>query len=176
MREDTITTKVYPFNELTDEAKQEAYGQIWDINVNYEWWESTYEDAANVGIKITEFDIDRGAYCKGDFTLDAEEVANRIIEDHGKSCETWNTANEFIAVFEQGKKDHESADDYDPDYELFVKSDYYGEIVVEFKRFILEDYRIMLQHEYEYLTSEEAIVETIEANEYEFTADGKLYR
>jgi len=33
----------------------------------------------------------------------------------------------------------------------------------------------MLQKEYEYETSEEAIVETIKANEYEFTEDGNLY-
>ena len=31
-----------------------------------------------------------------------------------------------------------------------------------------------LQKEYEYLTGDEAIIETIEANEYDFTADGKL--
>ena len=45
----------------------------------------------------------------------------------------------------------------------------------EFRRSILEDYRIILQTEFEYLTSEEAIVEIIEANEYEFTADGHIY-
>ena len=32
----------------------------------------------------------------------------------------------------------------------------------------------MLQKKFEYLQSEEAIKETIEANEYEFTANGKL--
>ena len=175
MRIDKVQTKVYPFSELTDEAKQTALEKLYDINVDYDWWEFTYEDAANVGIKITEFDIDRGSFCHGDFTLDAEDVAKKIIEEHGKSCETWNTANEFIAVFEQGKQDHESAEDYDSDYELFIESAYYQEIVVEFRRFILEDYRIILQHEFEYLTGEEAILETIEANEYEFTEDGKRY-
>jgi len=32
-----------------------------------------------------------------------------------------------------------------------------------------------LEKEYEYLSSEKVIIETIEANEYEFTEDGKLY-
>ena len=32
----------------------------------------------------------------------------------------------------------------------------------------------MLRNEYEYLTSEEAVIESIRANEYEFTEDGKL--
>ena len=44
----------------------------------------------------------------------------------------------------------------------------------EFLRSLCEDYRIILQKEYEYLTSEEAIIETIEVNEYEFTEEGEL--
>ena len=44
----------------------------------------------------------------------------------------------------------------------------------EFLQSLLEDYSIMLQNESEYLQSAEAIRETIEANEYEFTEDGKL--
>jgi len=32
-----------------------------------------------------------------------------------------------------------------------------------------------LQHEHDYLTSEEAIIETIEANDYDFTANGDIY-
>ncbi len=45
----------------------------------------------------------------------------------------------------------------------------------EFLKELLEDYRIILQKEYEYQTSEEAIIGTIEANEYEFTQDGKMF-
>ena len=45
----------------------------------------------------------------------------------------------------------------------------------DFLKSLCEDYRILLQHQYEYLTSEEVIIETIEANEYEFTQDGKRF-
>jgi hypothetical protein len=48
------------------------------------------------------------------------------------------------------------------------------DIDANFLRSLLEDYRIMLQKEYEYLTSEETIIETIEANEYEFTEKGEM--
>ena len=44
----------------------------------------------------------------------------------------------------------------------------------DFLQSLCEDYRIILRNEYEYLTSEEAIIETIESNEYYFTEDGKL--
>jgi hypothetical protein len=48
-------------------------------------------------------------------------------------------------------------------------------MAAEFLCDLLEDYRIILSKEYNYQTSEETIKETIEANDYEFTAEGKLY-
>jgi len=175
MRIDVKETKVYPFNELSDDAKQEALEKLYDINVDYEWWDCVYEDAANVGIKISGFDLDRGSYCKGDFTLDAEEVANKIIAEHGESCETYKAAIDFFDAVKVIKEKHESDVEYDPEYMEYNETGDYEEAVEEFKGFILEDYRIMLEKQYEYLTGEEAIVETIEANEYEFTEDGKVY-
>ena len=40
---------------------------------------------------------------------------------------------------------------------------------------LVDRLRIILQKEYEYQTSEEAIIETIKANDCEFTEDGKLH-
>lgn len=150
-------TKVYPFGELSETAKEKAVEKLSDINVDYEWWESTFEDAGNVGIKITSFDTGRGNYCKGDID-DAVDTARGILKEHGDKCETWQTAKDFHdAVAKDGE---ETAD--------------FEELCSEFKYSILEDYRIILQKEYEYLTGEEAIIETIEANEYEFTEDGTI--
>ena len=44
----------------------------------------------------------------------------------------------------------------------------------EYKRDIASELLHTLQKQYEYLTSSEAIVETFEANEYEFTTQGKI--
>jgi hypothetical protein len=44
----------------------------------------------------------------------------------------------------------------------------------EFLKSLLEDYRIILSKEYDYLTSRESIIETIEANEYEFDENGNI--
>jgi len=173
-------TKVYPFAELSDDAKETAIQSMADINVNYEWWDCIHEDAANVDIKLTEFDIDRGSYCCGHFTENAEDVAESILKEHGESCETYNTAKAFLDEYQEGKAGFETDldalyPDETPSYEEFEDTGAYDDIMNEFKRSILEDYRIMLQKQFEYLTSEEAIIETIEVNEYEFTADGKLY-
>ena len=174
MREDTVITKVYPFDELSDEAKETAIGKLAYINVDYGWWDNTYEDAKTIGLEITEFD-DRGAYCRGTWTEDAEETAQLILKNHGEGCETYKDAWEFQnAVSVQGSI-FEGQDDYDSDYEHFTDSDQYEELCEEFQRMICEDYQIILQEEYEYQTGEEAIKETIKANEYEFTKDGKLY-
>jgi hypothetical protein len=49
------------------------------------------------------------------------------------------------------------------------------ELESEFEADLISEYAHMLQREYDYLTSEEAIRETIEANDYDFTEDGKLF-
>lgn len=57
----TKSYNVYKFNELSEESQQKAIENLYDINVDYDWWESTHEDAKTIGLEITEFDIDRGA-------------------------------------------------------------------------------------------------------------------
>ena len=161
-------TKVYKFDELSEKGTEKALENLYDLNVYYDWWENTYEDAANIGIKITGFDIDRGSYCNGEFLLSAAEVAANIIRDHGEQCETYKTAQAFLDEINSIDMPDDDSDEFSEWEKKML------EIEDEFQKSLLEDYRIILTHEYEYLTSEEAIIETIHANEYEFTEDGKL--
>jgi hypothetical protein len=162
MRIKVTKTTVYPFDELSEDAKEKAVQGLYDINLFSDWWENTFEDAKNVGITITEFDIDRGSYCLGSFDIDAVETAKKIHKEHGKDCETFKTAAEFLAEYHTYlAEDNEDCEDAD-----YIRQ--------EFRLSILEDYRIMLQKGYEYLASEEQIIESIKANDYEFTKDGKL--
>lgn len=165
-------TKVYTFNELSPEAQEKAMERLSDINVDYEWWDAVYEDASNIGLKIEEFDIDRGAYARGNFILSPEEVAANIIRDHGDMTETYKTAKSFLA--EHDPIYAEYMNEESEHYESPESEDKLQELEEEFLKSLLEDYRIMLSKEYDYLTSEEAIKETIEANEYEFTEDGRI--
>jgi len=169
----TIRTKVYKFKELNETAKQKAIEKLIDINVEYNWWQFVYEDAEQIGLKITGFDIDRGNYCNGDFTLSANEVAQNIINNHGEQCKTYKTAVEFMEEWQPVFADY--MDETNENYESKESEDKLMELEEDFKKSLCEDYRIILSNEYEYLTSEEAIIETIEINEYEFTADGKLF-
>jgi hypothetical protein len=173
----TIRTKVYKFNELNEDAKQKAIDTFYDINVMFEWWDQEYEDAEQIGCKIKGFDIDRGSYCDLEFTESAPQVADMILENHGETCETYKTAKQFLAdrdalveKYSDGINKNQVAEDNE--YEFDNECDQLEE---EFRKSLSEDYLIMLRHDYEYQTSKEAIVESIIANEYEFTKDGKLF-
>ena len=161
-------TKVYKFDELTEKAKENAINKLAYINVDYEWWDSIYEDAENIGLKLKTFDLDRNRHATGEFILSATEVAANVIRDHGDQCETYKTAQEFLD--EQNK--YPMPDD-DSD-EFSVWEDKMLELEDEFLKSLLEDYSIILQKEYEYLTSEEAIIESIKANDYVFDENGNL--
>lgn len=168
-------TKVYPFDELSDESKEKAIEGLYDINLFYEWWEGVFEDALSARLKLTEFDIDRASYCHGEFVEYAKETADAIIENHGESCETYKTAEGYAAECAKLWQKYPVKLDVDGDDENeWDREKAQEELDDEFLKSILEDYRITLQKEYEYLGSEDAIIETIEANEYEFTEDGKL--
>lgn len=175
MRKATVTTKIYLFDELSDEVKETVVKKLWELNINCEWWDSTYEDAATIGLKITEFEIARSAFCRGDWTEEAKNTARLILENHGKTCETYKDAVEFQNSVSVDESIFEAADGFDPDYEEYNESGEYEELCEEFQRTICEDYQIILQKEFNYLTGEKAIIETIKANKYEFTVDGKLY-
>ena len=168
----TIRIKLYKFNELSESAKEKAIQSLSDINVDYDWWESIYEDAESIGLKINSFDLDRNRHAKGEFNLAANEVAANIFRDHGEDCETYKTAASFMEEWQPIFNNY--MDETHKDYESSDSEDKLIDMENEFLKSLLEDYSIMLQNEYDYLASEKAIKETIEANDYEFTQDGKL--
>src|SRR6188474_2749885 len=89
--------QVFKFEELSDKAKDNARDWFREASSGDEWWESTYENAENVGIKITGFALDRGSYCKGHFISRADETAHKIEKEHGEVCETFKTAKAYLA-------------------------------------------------------------------------------
>lgn len=155
----TIKIELFEFNELPEEVQAKVLDKNRYINVESDWWDCTYEDAANIGLKLTEFDLDRNRHAKGEFTLPAYQVACKIKSDHGETCETYKTAVNFLAEYEKLDPENNEAE---------------AELEEEFLKSLLEDYALMLERECEYLQSDEAVRETIEANEYTFEANGKM--
>lgn len=171
----TIKTKVYKFAELSEAAQKKAIEVCQECNLSDDWHRFTCEDAEQAGLGITSFDIERGSYCNIKFIESAPECAELIVKNHGESCGTYKTAKKFLSnyadlikKYSDGKRIDivEECKEYDFDNEA-------DELEEEFKREIGEDYLSILRANYDYISSEEAIKETIEANGYEFTKDGK---
>ena len=149
--------KVYEFKELLPEVQEKVLNHLCGLNTEFDWWKFIYEDTEQVGIKITAFDLDRGSYCNGDFITSPLDCANLILKNHGETCETFKTVKQYIKALKSKNEDKQQ------------------EAEEDFYKAIMEDYRILLQKEYEYLTSEEATKEIIEANDYRFYENGKIF-
>jgi len=165
---------VYKFDELTEEGKQKAIEEHFNINVDYEWWDYIFDDARQVGLKIEGFDLGRSQYLDIKFIEEPYEVACKIAENHGGQCDTVNTAKDFIRehdeIIDTAEKDENG--DFMDECAIDDKLD---EAESEFLKSISQDYFYILRREYDYLTSEEVIIDTLQANEYDFTEDGSIF-
>lgn len=195
MKTHAITT--YAFSELSDDAKETALDNLRDINVDYpDWHEFTLDDAKEcariLGIEID--DIYYTGFCsQGDgacFTGSyyyAKGAAKKIRQHAPQEAELHRIADELqtiqrrhfyqisASVRHTGHYSHSGSTSIDVDFgerdSLQDAEDDICELLRDFMHWI---YR-RLESEYEYLTSDEVVRETIEANEYEFTESGKLY-
>lgn len=169
-----IETKVYTFNELSDNAKKVALDQNRYNLVDDEWWRDTYDEAKNIGIKITGFDLFGRNDIQGEFIQDSEYIAKYIMNEHGQTCATYivceNFLNEKDAIVNEAERD---------EYGEFVDVETLDEKLDEcenaFKDDILHEYHKILTAEHDYLVSDECISDYLEANEYQFTENGKRF-
>ena len=181
MREMNVT--VYSFAELSDEAKERVLNEFCGINVEFNWWEDSFDEirAAGklLGLRISDIHFDTDSYCTFDAHYRYARGAAKAIQAefpwaddlcyvardlqdlqrrrfYSLACEvTGGRSMNYYRCFRFGV-DYECED--------------LGDILDDFAHWA----RILLRDEYDYLTSDEAVKEAIEANEYEFTEDGKL--
>jgi len=151
---ETRTYTVYKYNELPESGKVAAVNGLRDINVDHDWWDFIYEEAELLGLKITSFELDRNRSAEGEFTEAPEVVAAGIIKDHGPECDTFKTAQTYL-ISQKISPNAEASEE-------------------TFLRVLLEDYSMMLQNEYDYRCTDDAVIESIEANEYDFKESGEM--
>lgn len=157
----------YQFDELSDDAKENAIEGLNNINVTHDWWDGVYEDAKIAGFKITSFDLGRGGSIEIEKIDNELEIASNIIRNHGGACETYQIAVDFLA-------------EHAPIFSIYLENEdeelgeHLIELEYEFICMIKREYFKMLENDYEYYTSKEAVKETIIVNEYEFTENGEL--
>ena len=160
-----IETKVYQFEELDEQTKEKAIDNYRYIGVESDfWYEWIKEDLISVGIELRSFDIDRGSFAEIHLK-DFYETCDLILKWHGENCETYKIAERYIEEYQ--------------DIQYHIKDDEYldeklDDLDEEYQKEFSEEVLSMLRFEFEHMTSDEYIIEMFEANEYEFTEEGKL--
>ena len=191
-----METKVHSFNELSDDAKETAIANYRENNLDYEWWDCSFDVFKTMGV-LMGIDIDAiyfsgfasqgdGACFEGDYEYkkgslkaiknhaprdtDLHDVAQRLFLAQ-KPAFYQLTAN----VKQRGHYLHENCTDISvSDKDDFAVSQDQCEEVREALRAFMQWIYTRLEAEYDYLQSDDAIKESIEANEYEFTANGEM--
>lgn len=92
-------------------------------------------------------------------------IIDAIKKNHGGTCSTHTIAQQY---------EKEAKRLYGLDKPTEEKEELKETLKEKFLNKIIREYRKMLQEEYNYKTSREAIIETFEANEYDFTTEGKI--
>lgn len=165
MRE--VSLKVYSFNELSEEARERVLRDVNDINLDYEWYQYICDDALVIGLEIESFDIYNRSI-NGKLMTPFSNSISAVFKNHGLETRTHEIAKFYLKEFEILLDKTENERELDLEEEL-------EELEENYKRSLLREYLNILSKEYDYLISEEAIIETINANNYEFTVDGKIY-
>lgn len=194
-----ICKTIYNFDELSDAAIVRAREWYREGGLEYEWWDDTFADAkiclAFLGFEITNIFFSGfasqgdGACFEGRWrAVDVKTV--KAMKKHAPQDITLHVlASTFrklsksypgaaFSVKHHGHYSHEfcTAFTFDdeglPDY---VKDGPEDQLTDAARDAMCWIYR-QLEQEYDYLTSDEQVDETIRANEYEFTEDGRRAR
>jgi len=193
----TLETQVFKFDELSDDAKQYALEKLWDLNVDYDWWDFLFDDVASIAemfgldlsnrkpgqptIYFSGFSSQgdgacfegRYSYQKGglkavmDYAPKDEEL-HRIVRDL-QNLQRRNFYKVTLRTFHRGHYNHSGCMQVDVE-DCVVGEDDFIQVMRDFADWIYS----RLEEEYDYLTSEDLILESIHANEYEFTEEGEL--
>ena len=192
MKEIKIT--LYKFHELSEKAKKKALDELWDLNVDHDMWyeddflaEPSAELYKEMDVEMPDnpifdfegvsFDLDRGNFLLFhglDVNYEYQELFLRVLGFPEDIID-----NIVFEIYEGRIKNHISftyeppadtdEDDFPENYKEYLDS---AEGIFEE---IMDDALRRLRDYYDYLLTEEAIIETIEANDYDFREDGSLY-
>ncbi len=189
MKIETREYKVYSFAELSEEAKKTALEKLRNTNVDEEFWsdcvlEDATEQLAEMGYKYARVYFS-GFWSQGDgasfeCTVDVPAWLKHASPVNKEKFLKLADISLYAGIKTSGRCSHEYSMTIDIEQVEYVEG--LGDLVGELGEAILEDARHearliykKLEKEYEYLTSDDAVIETIEANEYEFLASGKMF-
>ena len=180
-----IETKVYLFKELDEQTKEKVIQNNYDIAIQDDWYHFTKDDLKEVDIELRSFDIDRGSFAEINIDNFLFNTCEKIIKSHGENCDTYKIAERYIKEYNSIQERIDSLNDIDGYRYTDCEDDDYQDKLTqcdqdldnldeEYQKEFSEEVLSMLRQEYEHMTSDEYIIDMFEANEYEFTAKGKI--
>lgn len=189
----TIRTKVYEFDELSEEAKGKAIEQIrqsyYEYNDFAEWamddcalFEPKYAELSNLLGESYEFPLLENTrnkiYFDVDSYLDCENALIVTNENHflkwlGIPQEVIEGEDFSFRIFTPRGRNESTTIDFDG-----YSSDFDAVIQAAIGKFDehIDNVRQRIENDISYRFTDEAIIEDIEVNEYEFLKDGTLYK
>jgi hypothetical protein len=204
MKDITTVTTVYKFNELPEDIQDKVLENLYDINIDFDWWDGDLDEWKG---KLKESGFDNGDinfsvfHSQGDgasFTADLKTILESRKDKYPVLYKYW--MNDEIDLYgdvtrTDSRNGHKFTAKTRLDYDLCIDEDEYPDgfdldtlydtlraqadnledEIEDLRQSLCEDIYSELSKEYDYLTSREAIIETIEANDYDFTEDGKIF-
>jgi len=182
-----ITYNVYLFDELGKEAQEKAIEDARDngINTDYDWHDWILEEAKEKlerqGFENAEINFS-GFYSQGDgASFNCDVNLNKFLS--GRRCKTEYKKQSKAESLEELSIFIKNNDNHCHEYTMNIEFDDYANDVMtdKLEAFILEEARDQarkiyreLEKENNYLMTDESITETLIANEYYFTEEGKI--
>lgn len=182
--------KVYEFSELSKEAKEHALEKLRDINVNYQdWHDFTLDEWKENLNKMGFYDVKiyySGFWSQGD---GACFIGNLDLETYLENIKRKTKFKKLIELKDYINISITHNHRYYFSTSTNINIEFYDEETKEISDLLADLEEILKNHReelgnqiykdleesYIYLTSDEAVIETIEANDYEFTSDGEIY-
>jgi hypothetical protein len=201
-RIDVVKTEVFKFEELTEEGKEKAI-QNWREDTSEYFWQDEnkagldeFESAFPISVKEWEYSPYSHSSTIFDLKVDGDieeltglRLAKWVINNHWSDLYSGKYYGKLIGVYPNAKhvKRHSKvifdpalptghcidADIRQPIYDFLKKPD--GRNLCDIMEECLDAWISSGIADCEYQDSDEYIAETITANDYEFTADGKIY-
>ena len=156
----TATVQIYKFNELSDEAKENAR-EWYKTNLDYPWFDESLNSIKafcdHFGVSVKDWSI--GAFCPSYLTTDATNSNFRGVKLKSIDREQMPTGfcldcDLWFTFYDEFKRTGDALYAFNQAIDAAVDS-------------------IVKDAEYQY--SDESVDEMLTINEYEFTEDGKLY-
>ena len=184
MRQETIVRTIVKYEELSEEQKQKVCENLHDLNTSHNWYDWTFEDKTkilelvgftNVKLAFSGFwSQGDGASFTGSFNVpqNKKELTERIkkVKQYAPDFD----ASLFAQLSfnkeekEEGKlKVYRIGHHYSHEYTVTSDNVSLTDFVRDFSKTLYRD----LEKTHDYLSSKEAIEESIECNGYEFYID-----